>query len=598
MKKTRAQTAKQVFTFYWHQVIAYPIPLAGLLIALPITVFVTNFLPPLILADVLERLSQGDYVRSHPWQSFSREIILYVLITMSGSIIFWRIVDAFVWTLEGRVLRDLARKTFNHLMSRSSDFHANNFSGSLVSQTNKLLTSYIRIADTTIFGTFSLVLSIIITSIILFPRSPLFVVGLIVLSIVYIILAFRKSAPVRKTASRHSMLESKQTGYLADAITNVMAIKSFATGKRENKSFRKITEKTHQALKKVMLAHQKQMLYFSSASSVISSVALVMAIVSVVNFDANVATVFLIFNFTASIVQQLFQFSNNTLRNYNRSIGDASDMITILNQQAEIQDPINPEIVRIQRGEIKFNKVTFTHKDSLMPIFHSLDLHINPGEKVGVVGHSGSGKSSLTKVLLRFADIEGGSIEIDCQNIAHITQDSLRRAIAYVPQEPLLFHRSIAENIGYSNENADMEAIKEVARQAHADEFIDKLPEKYETPVGERGVKLSGGQRQRVAIARAMLKNAPILVLDEATSALDSESETLIQDALWKLMEGRTAIVIAHRLSTIQKMDRILVMEDGNIIEEGPHKDLLRKNGTYSRLWDHQTGTLLEQDSD
>lgn len=592
------QTAKQVFTFYWRQGIAYPMPLVGLLLALPITVFVTNFLPPLILADVLERLSQGDYFRGNPWQSFSREIILYVLVTMSGSIIFWRIVDAFVWTLEGRVLRDLARKTFNHLMSRSSDFHANNFSGSLVSQTNKLLTSYIRIADSTIFGTFSLFLSIAITSIILFPRSPLFVVSLIILSIIYIILAFKKSAPVRKSASRHSTLESKQTGYLADTITNVMAIKSFATGIRENRSFGEITEKTHKALKKVMLAHQKQMLYFSSASSVISSVALVMAIVSVVNFDANVATVFLIFNFTASIVQQLFQFSNSTLRNYNRSIGDASDMITILNQPAEIQDPKYPETVRIQRGEIRFNKVTFTHKDSFTPIFHNLDLHINPGEKVGLVGRSGSGKSSLTKVLLRFSDIEGGSIEIDGQNIAHITQDSLRRAIAYVPQEPLLFHRSIAENIGYSNKNANMQAIEEVARQAHADEFIDKLPDKYETPVGERGVKLSGGQRQRVAIARAMLKNAPILVLDEATSALDSESETLIQDALWKLMEGRTAIVIAHRLSTIQRMDRILVMENGNIIEEGSHKDLLRKNGIYSLLWNRQTGKLFEPDSD
>jgi len=594
----RMQTAKQVFTFYWRQGIAYPMPLVGLLLALPITVFVTNFLPPLILADVLERLSQGDYFRGNPWQSFSREIILYVLVTMSGSIIFWRIVDAFVWTLEGRVLRDLARKTFNHLMSRSSDFHANNFSGSLVSQTNKLLTSYIRIADSTIFGTFSLFLSIAITSIILFPRSPLFVVSLIILSIIYIILAFKKSAPVRKSASRHSTLESKQTGYLADTITNVMAIKSFATGIRENRSFGEITEKTHKALKKVMLAHQKQMLYFSSASSVISSVALVMAIVSVVNFDANVATVFLIFNFTASIVQQLFQFSNSTLRNYNRSIGDASDMITILNQPAEIQDPKYPETVRIQRGEIRFNKVTFTHKDSFTPIFHNLDLHINPGEKVGLVGRSGSGKSSLTKVLLRFSDIEGGSIEIDGQNIAHITQDSLRRAIAYVPQEPLLFHRSIAENIGYSNKNANMQAIEEVARQAHADEFIDKLPDKYETPVGERGVKLSGGQRQRVAIARAMLKNAPILVLDEATSALDSESETLIQDALWKLMEGRTAIVIAHRLSTIQRMDRILVMENGNIIEEGSHKDLLRKNGIYSLLWNRQTGKLFEPDSD
>jgi ATP-binding cassette subfamily B protein len=197
--------------------------------------------------------------------------------------------------------------------------------------------------------------------------------------------------------------------------------------------------------------------------------------------------------------------------------------------------------------------------------------------------------------LLRFDDIDSGAITVDGQNIAEVTQDSLRQAISYVPQEPLLFHRSVSENIAYGQPDASKAAIAKAATSAHAADFIEKLADGYDTVVGERGVKLSGGQRQRVAIARAILKNAPILVLDEATSALDSESEVLIQDALWKLMEGRTAIVIAHRLSTIQKMDRIIVLEDGQITEEGTHKQLLKQKGTYAKLWAHQSGGFLEE---
>jgi ATP-binding cassette subfamily B protein len=199
------------------------------------------------------------------------------------------------------------------------------------------------------------------------------------------------------------------------------------------------------------------------------------------------------------------------------------------------------------------------------------------------------------RLMLRFNDIDGGEILIDGQNIAHIAQDDLRKSIAYVPQEPIMFHRSLLENINYGRQDATKEEVIQAAKMAHAHDFILQLPEGYNTLVGERGVKLSGGQRQRIAIARAMLKDAPILVLDEATSALDSDSEVLIQDSLWKLMEGRTAIVIAHRLSTIQKMDRIIVLEDGKIEEEGKHKDLLASGGTYAKLWAHQSGGFIDE---
>jgi ATP-binding cassette subfamily B protein len=344
----------------------------------------------------------------------------------------------------------------------------------------------------------------------------------------------------------------------------------------------------------MMYAFQRQQIYLSSVTGILSAVALAVAVLSVVSYGANLATAFLIFNYTSSIAGQLFTFSNNSLRNFNRSFGDASDMVDILALEPEILDPEEPEKLRIKGGSITFKDVTFTHAGADESIFTNFNLTIKNGEKIGLVGHSGSGKTTFTRLLLRFSDIDGGSILIDDQNIARITQTDLHEQIAYVPQEPLLFHRSIYENIAYGLAKPSMEDVRWAAKQAHAAEFIDRMPDGYDTLVGERGVKLSGGQRQRIVIARAMLKNAPILLLDEATSALDSESEVLIQDALWKLMEGRTAIVIAHRLSTIQKMDRIIVLGNGDIIESGTHKELLHVKGTYASLWAHQSGGFLE----
>jgi ATP-binding cassette subfamily B protein len=269
-------------------------------------------------------------------------------------------------------------------------------------------------------------------------------------------------------------------------------------------------------------------------------------------------------------------------------------MVQILSIEPEVKDPSKPEKSRIKKGQLQFDDVKFQHEGSDEAIFDGFSLEIMAGEKVGLVGHSGSGKTTFTRLLLRLSDIDDGQILIDGQNIAKVTQDDLRRSIAYVPQEPLLFHRTIAENISYGKPSASDAEIRKAARDANAAEFIDKLPNGYETLVGERGVKLSGGQRQRIAVARAMLKDAPILVLDEATSALDSESERLIQDALWRLMQGRTAIVIAHRLSTVQRLDRIVVLDDGQIVEQGTHKQLLKTDGTYARLWAHQSGGFLE----
>lgn len=583
-----------VAAYYWRKARKYPRYLSGVLFFVPLTVLINSYLPPLILANVLNRLSTKDYIPNDVWGSFGPTLLIYLGLLFVGTVA-WRLVDFFVWRLEWSVQQDIAEEVFDHMLHESANFHANNFGGSLVSSTNKLLGSYIRIADTTIFQTLPMVVGFIIASIVLWPRSPQYVVALLLTAAIFLLVAILISEPVRKLAAKHAVVESQQTGFLADAITNIMAIKSFARGSFERQRYHEATSLTKRRLQEFAHMHQIQMNILATFSRIMSWLALVGAVVGVLVFKANVATAFLIFSYTAGLVDQLFTFSNNSLRNYNRTFGDASDMVTILHQTPEVLDPEKPEEVQISSGEIAFKEVNFTHQGADDALFKKLSVTIKHGEKVGLVGHSGSGKTTFTRLLLRFSDINNGSIEIGGQNIAAITQEDLHDNIAYVPQEPLLFHRSLAENIAYGNPKASQAEIEAVAKMAHAHEFINELPEKYDTLVGERGVKLSGGQRQRIAIARAMLKQAPVLVLDEATSALDSESEVLIQDALWKLMEGRTSIVIAHRLSTIQRMDRIIVMDNGRIVEQGNHQALLKKKGTYAKLWAHQSGGFLEE---
>jgi ATP-binding cassette subfamily B protein len=274
------------------------------------------------------------------------------------------------------------------------------------------------------------------------------------------------------------------------------------------------------------------------------------------------------------------------------SISDTKEMVEIFETPIDIKDPKNPEKCRIRNGNIIFDKVYFEYKDG-KDVFKNFNLEIKSGQKVGLVGHSGSGKTTITNLLLRFEDVQAGSIKIDDQDVRNITQDDLHRRISYVPQEPALFHRTLAENIKYGNPGATDYQMTEASKKAHAHEFIKEFKEGYETLVGERGIKLSGGQRQRVTIARVMLEDAPILILDEATSSLDSISENLIQKAFDEVMKDRTTIVIAHRLSTVQKMDRIIVLEKGKIVEDGGHEELLLKKGYYFKLWQAQKDGVI-----
>lgn len=586
-------TAKDTLSVYFSHIKKYPFLAIGGFFAIPLTTLVNNFLPPLIAADVINRLSQGDFTKGDVLGSFGPSLLAYIGLLTIG-IFFWRLVDVFIWRLEARVLRDMAQTIYRHLLSLSADFHSNTFSGSLVSQTNKLLGAYVRIADTTVYGALPLLWGILFTSIILFNRASSFVIIFDIVALTYIFIAIFVTKTSREANALHSAKESEQTGVVADSITNVLAIKSYANQKYESKRFSGFTKRTEEAHYNVMKKVALQISTFSFFTRIVQASALIMGVFSIVVFDANIATVFLILSYSSTLAEQLFGFTNNSLRNYNRAFGDASEMTRILKLEPTILDPDAPEAITTPKGELEFKDVTFTHDGSNTPLFKDFNLTLKPGEKVGLVGHSGSGKTTITRLLLRFSDVDSGKVILDGQDIKNITQDDLHNKITYVPQEPMLFHRTLAENIGYGKKDATKLEIEHVGKLASAHEFIKDLPKGYDTLVGERGIKLSGGQRQRVAIARAMIKDAPLVVLDEATSALDSESEKLIQSSLWKLMENKTALVIAHRLSTIQKMDRIIVLENGKIIEEGSHQALLKAKGKYAELWAHQSGGFIE----
>lgn len=586
----------QIIHYYWKHARKYKGHLLGIAIFIPAAVLLLGFLPSLFVSHILQRISSGHFTHGQLWASFGTQLLLYAGSLLLSGVILWRVAVYFVWKLEVSVVHDIYVEVFDHLMSMSANFHSNRFSGSLVSQTNKLATAYVTFADAVCFETFTLLLAFVFTFVILLPTVPWVAAALIAFAIIFVSTAFRVSRGVRRLRALEAAAETRHTGYLADTITNIMAVKSFAGGRMEHQRFNDITNKSKNASLDVMFATMRQDAIFGASNITIGIISLIMAVAGVVLFNATIGTAFLVITYTSGITQRTWDFVRGTLRNFNRAFGDAQDMVAILAIEPEVKDPPHPEPARIRHGEIEFDHMQFTHPESRTDdvLFGGLDLRIAAGEKIGLVGHSGSGKSTLTRLLLRFSDVDGGEIRIDGQNIARVAQDDLRRHIAYVPQEPLLFHRSIRENIAYGKPGATEAEIVAAAKKAYADEFVHMLPKGYDTLVGERGVKLSGGQRQRIAIARAILKDAPILILDEATSALDSESEKLIQAALWELMKGRTAIVIAHRLSTIQKMDRIVVLEDGNITEQGTHAELLKQGATYAKLWAHQSGGFIE----
>lgn len=580
---------KDTLLLFWRTAMRYPFRTFGALFGSTATVVVAGFVGPFIIAQLLELL-QADNLT---FDSALPLLVTYIFVQIYGQVIGGRINLYLTWTMETAGQRDLYEKIFHKLTAHSLGFHANKFGGALVSQTTKLVSAFERFWDTLIWQFIPSIASIIAATIILSFFFWQYAVALAVISILFMVVVFFGSRYMKKTNREEAQAMTATNAYVADAVTNIATIKAYGSESVENKG---LLRKANFYRGK-SLANMRAFLGVSTAYSSLITILYVAAFVAAIwaaeYHVISVATVYLAVTYTFTVGRQLWEM-NSIMRNYHRLMGDAHDMVEILEQEASVNDNSTKKL-RITEGNVSFKDVTFTHQDNNDALFNDFSLDIPHGQRVGVVGHSGSGKTTLTRLLLRFADIEKGQILIDNQDISQISQESLRKAVAYVPQEPMLFHRSLRDNIAYGKPNATDKEVIEAARQANALEFINKLPDGFETLVGERGVKLSGGQRQRVAIARAILKDAPILVLDEATSALDSESEKLIQDALQKLMKGRTSLVIAHRLSTIAKLDRIIVLDNGQIVEDGTHANLINESGTYARLWSHQSGGFIEE---
>ena len=511
--------------------------------------------------------------------------------------VIWVFHQAGFFVMNNVVAKTMARVrriSFDYMLKHSYSFFANNFTGSLVQRVGRFTRSFERLQDTLFFNVIPLVVNVIGIIIVVYLQSPVISYIIIGWTGVMIMFNFFFSRWKVKYDIQAAKADSATTALLADTLTNQNTIASFAGFERESFNFKNTTKDQAKIQK---LSWDIGIVKDGLQVGFIFVVEFLLFYYAIKFWQQDLITVgtfVLIQVYILGLAQRLWDFGR-IIRNIYESFADSKEMVEILETPYEVKDLPGAGEMEVKEGKIDFKDMTFAFNET-RNVLENINLEIRGGEKVALIGPSGAGKSTIVKLLLRMYDLAGGKIEIDEQDIKHVTQDSLRRNISLVPQDPILFHRTLMENIRYGREGASDEEVVEAARLAHCDEFIESLPLKYETYVGERGIKLSGGERQRVAIARAILKNAPILVLDEATSSLDYHSESLIQDALDKLMQGKTVIVIAHRLSTIRKMDRVIVIDNGQITEQGAHDELLNKEDSlYKKLWELQAGGFLPE---
>lgn len=585
-------SVKLIFKYYWPHIKRYKKTVILTFALFGSAVVLTDIFSPLLYKKIMDLVSLGEVS-----EELSRSLIMTIL--MLGGVIFlystlFRLADYSIAYSQSKAAKDLADDAFARISRHSYHFFSSNFSGSLVAKIRRYLRAFEEIYDQIIFTIWMKGLGLVFAFAVLTYFSPM--LGIIFL--IWFTLFVAISIPFIRIKIKKDILtaeaDSRVTARLSDVITNILNVKIFSASEKEILSFAETTADEEKKRRDAWYFQNLQFLFQGLFIGIFEFVGMFSVIYLWINGMVSAGTIILMQIYIIAAFNITWTLGRNFTR-IMRSLAEAKEMIEIFEEPLEVRDPIQPEKCLISNGKIEIKNISFYYnkkvdeKSTRNPVFKNFSLNVEPGEKVGLVGPSGAGKSTITKIILRFADIESGEVLIDGQNISSITQDDLRTKIAYVPQEPILFHRTLKENISYSKTDATEEEIRESAKKSHADEFINKFPKGYNTYVGERGVKLSGGERQRVAIARAMLKDAPILILDEATSSLDSISEKYIQDAFDKLMKNRTTIVIAHRLSTIQKMDRIVVMENGEIVEQGKHKELLSKNGLYYRLWKQQS---------
>lgn len=591
MEKIASKLAiRRILYYYWQHARPHRWLFFGTLGAYAIAPLLMNTSIPVVMRRFIDHIvaAQGSYDTALLWHL----LWMIAALMLSGNILF-RAGDFTIALFEARMIRDAMSFCLAHIEQHSYAFFADNFAGSLIAKAKRYVGNMERLTDTFVFSFWMTTIETAASIAVLLWidwHIAVFLVAWVAVYVAMSVVFVRIGIPYDRAKAT---ADSAVTGAFSDSISNILTIKTFAARERELRRFADVVEGEYQARRRAWFFQNIQFASQSAMWMIMQVGGLAVMIWLLLRGQISAGTVVLTQTYFMMISGDLWNLGR-ALKHFMTGLADAQEMTDIFDTPITVADPATPETSRIGTGAICFDRVSFAYGGADDgSVFQDFSLAIPAGQKVGLVGTSGAGKTTITKLLLRFADVTDGAITIDGQDIRAIRQNDLRAQIAYVPQEPLLFHRSLRDNIAYGQPDADDAVVARAAAMAHAADFIAALPLGYATLVGERGVKLSGGERQRVAIARAILKDAPIVVLDEATSALDSESERHIQEAMTEMMRGRTAIVIAHRLSTLRSMDRIIVLEQGRIVEDGTHDGLVARGGRYAALWRQQAGGFL-----
>ena len=547
------------------------------------------YAPPLVVARVLGTVARDDTVTIG---RFAPYVLTFMALWFAGEVV-WRVAEALIARAEILGIESLYIEAMDELLAKDLAFFHDNFAGSLTKRTLGYARRFEDVFDVFSFQVIAKIVPLGFVTVVLWHYSPLLIVVLLGMLSITVALVVPRIRRRRRLVDEREAAANVLAGHVADSIANAEAVRAFARERDEAAIHAaNVREFGWKALRS--WDYQNFRVNTITAPMYVLTNALGLTVALQVSLDTagSLEAVFLTFSYFATATRVMWEF-NRIYRNLEGALTDAAQFTDLLLDPPSVQDVVSPVPFTPRDHSVEVRDISFRHSPAQPLLFDRFSLIVAAGTKLGLVGRSGGGKTTITRLLLRFKDVECGQILIGGQSIADVAQSSLRKVIAYVPQDPAMFHRTIADNIRFARPEATDEEVRRAAALAHAAEFVQSLPDGYDTLVGERGIKLSGGQRQRIAIARAILKDAPILILDEATSSLDSESEALIQDALWTLMAGRTAIVIAHRLSTVRRMDSLVVVDAGRIVEQGSHEDLLALGGIYASLWSHQSGGFL-----
>ena len=552
---------------------------------------ISNTLSPYVLKLIIDKVAAFEGNKEAVFNAVQPEVIIYLILWVVIAIDM-RLVDWIRLKLFPSLRYDIIDFMFSYLNRHSHRYFQNNFAGSLSNKISDMTSGTVAIF-TTIDDAIAQIIGVIIAVISMLLVSPIFAGILLAWAIAFIAIAVIYFKPIRDLSNIFATSKTTLVGKIVDSVSNVANLRLFSRTRYENQLIREAAQDSVEKDKTMQWVILKMRIYWDISIVVLITINLYALVIMYSKNQVTVGDFSFIISLSISIFYNLWYLASQFVV-FAEELGKCRQALSIITEPLDIADKSDAKPLIVTKGRIEFKNVTF-HYDEAKHLFKNKSVVIEPGQKIGLVGLSGSGKSSFVNLILRLFDVESGAILIDGQNIKNVTQDSLREHIAMIPQDVTLFHRSLMDNIRYGRIDATDEDVIAASKKAHCHEFITQIPEGYNALVGERGIKLSGGQRQRIAIARAILKDAPILILDEATSALDSITEKLIQDGLSILMQNRTTIVVAHRLSTLSEMDRILVFEKGQIIEDGSHQELIQIPSYYSRMWKMQAGGFLPE---